>query len=212
MGRVFLASTGVGGGTACCDDDDDDKDDDDDVKWWSVRPAQVLVVGLLAVKRAKPRLKFCTKHRLLVPFRPLSPPRPDCAADFINATEFAENPDTAGLKLEIHFFLVGIKFKVGHEWRWGCVGSKIHKYKNTNTQIQEYKYTKTIFTNTNIMKVGHGWRCRNMICCFPSFGVLLIQQRSKCWFGLNDATNYKSTAASVATALRRTHIWFPPES
>ena len=58
------------------------------------------------------------------------------------------------------------------------------------------------------MKEGHGWRCRNMICCFPSFGVLLIQQRSKCWFGLNGATNYKSTAASVATALRRTHIWF----
>ena len=91
------------------------------------------MVGLLAVKRAKPRLKFCTKHRLLVP---LSPPRPDCAADFINATEFAENPDTAGLKLERQFFLGGHQIQSGARMTLGLCWFK-------NTQIQEHKYTNT---------------------------------------------------------------------
>ena len=62
-------------------------------------------VGGATVKRGKPGLKFCTKHR------PASPPllsawaeRPDCAPDFINARQNSQKIQT-GLKLEIHFFL-----------------------------------------------------------------------------------------------------------
>ena len=48
------------------------------------------VGGGATVKRGKAGLKFSTKHR---PASPPSSERPDCAPDFINATEFAENPD-----------------------------------------------------------------------------------------------------------------------
>lgn len=72
------------------------------------------VGGGATVKRGKAGLKFSTKHR---PASPPSSGRPDCAADFINSTEFAENPDRVETRNTLflgHGIKSWVSFKLGH--------------------------------------------------------------------------------------------------